>query len=100
MTSMRMSASQAVIVTGAARGMGRCMALGIAAAGASVVVVDQLQDELKAVADESEKQTGRRPLAITLDVADEKAVSAMVSGLPRSRCLSSSGSANHRSARR
>ena len=78
MTNSSVCADQVVIVTGAARGMGRLMALGIANAGASVVVVDQLQDELNGVMDEIKKQTACPPLAIALDVTDERAVSAMV----------------------
>jgi dehydrogenase/reductase SDR family protein 4 len=52
------------IVTGASRGIGRSIALGLASAGADVVVASRRQADLDAVAQEIRAQTGRRALAV------------------------------------
>jgi hypothetical protein len=74
-----------VLVTGAARGLGRDMALAFAAAGASVVVSDappknatlgyptSSQEELLGVAEE----IGERSLAVAADVRVEKDVGSL-----------------------
>jgi NAD(P)-dependent dehydrogenase (short-subunit alcohol dehydrogenase family) len=64
-----------VVVTGAARGIGRALALGLAAEGARVAVLARDRQRAQAVAEEITKLPGA-PEAITLeaDVADEAAV--------------------------
>jgi NAD(P)-dependent dehydrogenase (short-subunit alcohol dehydrogenase family) len=59
---------QTAIVTGAGRGMGRSIALGLAAEGANVVVAEVDEPSAKAVVDEI-RQTGARALPIRVDVS-------------------------------
>ena len=66
-----------VLVTGAARGIGRAAAERFAAAGGFVVLVDQDGAEAEAVA-RTLCASGRRALAIVADVADASAVRAAV----------------------
>ena len=47
------------IVTGSGRGIGRVIALGLAEAGANVVLCSRSQAELDAVADEIRKKGGK-----------------------------------------
>ncbi len=56
------------IVTGGSRGLGRAMAVGLAGAGADVVVASRKLDACRAVADEVEK-LGRRALAWSCNVS-------------------------------
>ncbi|MGH2632306.1 MAG: glucose 1-dehydrogenase [Tepidiformaceae bacterium] len=70
---------QVAIVTGAGRGLGRTMALALAAAGADVVATSRSKEELDTLVSEIE-QLGRRASAITCDVTDEAACSALVEG--------------------
>jgi NAD(P)-dependent dehydrogenase (short-subunit alcohol dehydrogenase family) len=58
---------QVVVVTGGGRGIGEGIALGLADAGADVVVAARRQNEVEAVA-EKIRQRGRRALAIACDV--------------------------------
>lgn len=67
-----------VLVTGAARGMGRSMSLGLAREGIEVVLVDNLSDELAKTADDVAQLGGRRPLTSAMDVTDEVAVAAVI----------------------
>lgn len=62
------------IVTGAGSGIGRAIALGFAAEGASVVVADMNSDTAEAVAAE----TGAKALAVKCDVSQTPEVDAMV----------------------
>jgi NAD(P)-dependent dehydrogenase (short-subunit alcohol dehydrogenase family) len=64
-----------VLITGAARGIGRALAGACAEAGARVVASDRLVEELSAVAD----QLGAGHLAIPCDVGSGEAVGALVS---------------------
>jgi len=65
------------IVTGASRGLGRAMALGLAEAGADIALVSRGMSELQKVAQEIE-QLGRKALSISADVSNLKDVDAMV----------------------
>jgi 3-oxoacyl-[acyl-carrier protein] reductase len=66
------------VVTGAGRNIGRAIALKLAAAGAAVVVnARSNRDEAQAVVGEIEREGGRA-LACLADVADAKAVEAMM----------------------
>ncbi len=57
------------VVTGGSKGFGKAIALGIAEAGADVVVASRTQGDLDLVADEVEKM-GRNALAVATDVTD------------------------------
>ena len=71
-----------VLVTGAARGLGRSMAIGFAAFGADVAICDRLGDELAEVADEV-RSSGRVARSAVLDVRDAAAVGEWVATLGR-----------------
>jgi 7-alpha-hydroxysteroid dehydrogenase len=66
----------AAVVTGAGRGIGRAIALGLAEAGADVAVAARRTHEIEAVAEEI-RQRGRRAVAITTDVMDMKQIDAL-----------------------
>jgi NAD(P)-dependent dehydrogenase (short-subunit alcohol dehydrogenase family) len=55
------------IVTGGGRGIGRAIALGLAKAGASVVVTSRTQKEIEAVGEEIQK-SGGKALAVVTDL--------------------------------
>ena len=57
------------LVTGAGRGIGRSIALGLAAAGADVAVSARSPDQLDGVCDEM-RALGRQALALPADLAD------------------------------
>src|SRR5947209_7431473 len=65
------------LVTGAARGIGRAIALRLASEGASVAVTDVNEAGVRGVADEIER-LGQRGLPITADVSRADQVDAMV----------------------
>ena len=65
------------IVVGGAGGIGRAQALGLADAGADVVVASRKLEHLEDVAKEI-KAKGRKSLAVTVDVVVEKSVADMV----------------------
>ncbi len=65
------------IVTGGSKGIGYCMALGLAQLGADIVVVSRNLSEGQAAAAEI-RALGRRALAISCDVTRKAAVEAMV----------------------
>jgi NAD(P)-dependent dehydrogenase (short-subunit alcohol dehydrogenase family) len=67
-----------VLVTGAARGIGRSLALAGAAAGARVAITDVLAEELAAVGTELD---GEGHLAFPCDLTDPDAITAMVSAV-------------------
>ena len=64
------------IVTGAGRGMGRAVALGLAAEGANVVVAEVDEPAAKEVVDEIQK-TGARALAVKVDISSVADVRAL-----------------------
>ena len=75
---------QVALVTGASRGIGKALALALAAAGADVAVAGREEATLAPVVGEIEA-LGQRSLAVPLDVADVEAipgaVNAVVEGL-------------------
>jgi 3-oxoacyl-[acyl-carrier protein] reductase len=76
------------IVTGAAQGIGRCVAEALASHGAQVALVDMDPDKLEGVADEIAAAGAPRPLVAAADVTDEEAVRAVVAAtLEASGCI-------------
>jgi 3-oxoacyl-[acyl-carrier protein] reductase len=69
-----------VLVTGAARGLGRAMAIGFAVYGADIVMCDKLGDELNDTK-ETIEVFGRRADTAVLDVRDSAAVNEWVGSL-------------------
>ncbi len=67
---------QTAIVTGAGRGIGAAVALGLAEAGADVVLAARSIDQLDIVAGQI-RDMGRRALVIPTDVVDNDAVAAL-----------------------
>lgn len=66
------------LVTGAGRGLGRAFAEALAEAGADVALADLDGAAAEAAAAAIAAATGRRTLALTVDIADAEAVDAMV----------------------
>jgi 7-alpha-hydroxysteroid dehydrogenase len=64
---------QVAVVTGAGKGIGRAIAIGLAEAGAEVVVASRTQSDLDAVA-EAIRALGRRALPVVTDATDAAAV--------------------------
>lgn len=69
--------AQVGIVTGAARGLGRAFALGLAQAGMSVAIADHHEQELNETLKQMESARGKGA-AFTADVSDPKQVSALI----------------------
>jgi NAD(P)-dependent dehydrogenase (short-subunit alcohol dehydrogenase family) len=64
-----------VLITGAGRGLGRALALGLAAEGARVAVLARRPGQAERTVQDIAELPGSRPaLAVTADVADESAV--------------------------
>ena len=72
---MTMLAEQVAVVTGAGRGIGRAIALKLAAAGADVVCVSRTAENSAKVADEV-RALGRQAWPLAVDVSDSAAVTA------------------------
>jgi len=64
------------VVTGAGRGIGAAAAVGLAQAGADVLISARTADQLRVVADQVE-EAGRRALAVAADLNDLEAVEAL-----------------------
>ena len=73
----KLLAGNVVIVTGAARGIGRAAALAVSEAGANVTLVDRDEASLHEVVEEISRK-GVRALAIATDLAKEEGVARMV----------------------
>jgi NAD(P)-dependent dehydrogenase (short-subunit alcohol dehydrogenase family) len=65
------------LVTGAARGIGRSMAIGLAEAGSDLMLVDVLDDRLKQTSVEVSEKTGRRVAYRVADLDDTESLSAI-----------------------
>ena len=72
---MSILANQIAVVTGAGRGIGRAIALKLAAAGADIACVSRTAENSEKVAAEV-RALGRKAWAYAVDVADAKAVAA------------------------
>jgi 3-oxoacyl-[acyl-carrier protein] reductase len=66
------------IVTGGARGIGRAIAETLAQRGADVVIADLQAEKAQATAAEIAANTGRRAIAVQVDVADSASAKSMV----------------------
>lgn len=70
------------IVTGGGRGIGRAIALGLAGAGASVVVSSRTQKEIEAVAGEIQK-LGGKSIAVVTDLTINEQLETLVNSVVR-----------------
>ncbi len=68
---------QTAIVTGAGRGIGRVIALGLARAGANVVLCSRTKEQIDAVAEEI-RAAGGKALAVTTDLTDSAQLERLV----------------------
>ncbi|MEX2188376.1 MAG: SDR family NAD(P)-dependent oxidoreductase [Pirellulales bacterium] len=59
------------LVTGGSKGLGKAMALGLADAGADVVLASRHEDELRTAAEEIRAATGRRAEFLATDMTDK-----------------------------
>lgn len=75
-------AGQTAIVTGAARGLGKAAALGLAAFGADVAAIDLSADACRSLVEEA-SALGRVCRAYGCDVSDEKQVSLTIAQIAR-----------------
>ncbi len=66
------------LVTGGRRGIGKAIARALAQRGADIVIADRQADESEKTAQEIATATGRRAIAIPVDVADFHSVNALV----------------------
>jgi 3-oxoacyl-[acyl-carrier protein] reductase len=66
------------LITGASKGIGRAIALGLAAEGVQVALLARTQTVLEAAADEIRAATGVTVLALPTDIRDAAAVASAV----------------------
>jgi 3-oxoacyl-[acyl-carrier protein] reductase len=71
-------ADKVAVVTGAAQGIGRAIAERLAERGADVAVADLQAEKAEVVAKEISASTGRRAIAIQVDVADSASAKTMI----------------------
>src|SRR5262249_31404209 len=57
------------LVTGGSKGLGKAMALGLAAAGADIAISSRHEDELRAALDEILQRTGRKGCTVVADMS-------------------------------
>lgn len=69
--------NKVALVTGAGRGIGRALAIGLAEAGADLVLCSRTEEDLVKVADEI-KSIGQKALAIPTDVTNREEVQATI----------------------
>jgi NAD(P)-dependent dehydrogenase (short-subunit alcohol dehydrogenase family) len=74
---MPLEENKVAVVIGASRGIGRCSALGLARAGADVVVAARAEPDIKSLAKEIERM-GRRSLAVKVDVKKKADIENLV----------------------
>lgn len=75
---------QVAVVTGGGRGIGRAIALGLAAEGATVAVISRTRTELEAVV-ATARERGGDGVALVVDCMDGPALKAAVAGLGEER---------------
>ena len=66
------------VITGAAQGIGRAIAETLAQQGAHIVVADLQEEKAEATAQEIAASTGRRAIAVKVDVSDIASAKAMI----------------------
>ncbi len=74
---MPLEENKVALVIGASRGIGRCSAIGLAQAGADVVVAARNDPDIKSLAKELESM-GRRSLAMQVDVKKKADIESLV----------------------
>jgi NAD(P)-dependent dehydrogenase (short-subunit alcohol dehydrogenase family) len=86
-----------VVVTGAARGLGAALSLGLSDLGCNVILCGRSPAALDVTADQIESRTGRRPQEFMLDLADtarvESAAKEIVERFPVIDVLINNGAA-------
>lgn len=80
MTNLFDLTGKVAVVVGGHGGIGKALALGLADAGADVVVASRSLAPLKEVADEI-KAKGKKSLAVSVDIVNEKSVNDMVNSI-------------------
>jgi len=72
---MNLLQDKVAVVTGSARGLGTCIAMAFAQAGAHIVLADRITDPLEAIQADIERM-GRKALPLAIDIADLESVEA------------------------
>ena len=75
--AMKTFSDKTALVTGASRGIGRAVALGLASAGADLALLARSQPELEEVAEHS-RALGARVVVVPTDLADQSALAAAI----------------------
>lgn len=75
--------NQVAVLTGAARGLGRMIAMTLAEGGADVVIADVLDEAGAATCEEIRAATGRSATYVHVDVRDPEQVRALFDSVPR-----------------
>ena len=70
--------NRVAIVTGSSKGLGKAMAKALAGAGANVVVVSRHLNEAQSAADDITEETGKKNLALEVDVSNKSQIEEMV----------------------